>query len=422
MRLIIYASIFFILLVSLLANPAPVSIEPADLLLISLPCFLALLALAISNNYKMYHPECDLIVAVLFYLGFLLTSLFIGLIHGVPLLNVLRSIGPYVDFFPLLLLCLLPSRLFNPWIIGFILIFVGSLQAGYEIILYLKHSNTVASTVNVLRNRITLIEPRTTLPLALSVAILPMAYFSSKNYFLKMMAAGLMLLGLFASAATLTRSVILSILLGWVIFLLIYCYQQFHQEDFSFSLLLQRFFVYSVLFMVGFLLISMIPRVYMIEQGLLARFFHSSASAAKDYSNGRLYDEWIPALKVWMNSDIISLFFGIGAGQSFIVANGEERTYIHNLSIYSLVYGGFYGLFACLGLYLMVFKTFITRALQTQQIIYLSFAALLASLFFYGQLFAVHKGLAFNAMLFLLIALALTQPNKSGERIRNVWN
>lgn len=410
MRLIIYFSIFFMLLISLLANPAPVSIEPADLLLISLPCFLALLALAITKNYRMYQPECDLIVAVLLYLGFLLTSLFIGLIHGVPLLNVLRSIGPYLDFFPLLLLCLLPARLLNPWVIGFILILVGALQASYEIILYLKHSDTIASTVNVLRNRITLIEPRTTLPLALSAAILPMAYFSSNNILLKIIAALLMLLGLFASAATLTRSVILSILLGWLVFLFMYCYQQLQQENISFTKLLQRFITYSVLFILGFLVISMIPRVYMIEQGLLARFFHSSASAAKDYSNGRLYDEWIPALRVWMNSDIVSLFFGIGAGQSFVVANGEERTYIHNLSIYSLVYGGFYGLFACLGLYLMVFKTFITRAQQTQQIIYLSFAALLASLFFYGQLFAVHKGLAFNAMLFLLIALALTQP------------
>ena len=114
---------------------------------------------------------------------------------------------------------------------------------------------------------------------------------------------------------------------------------------------------------------------------------------------------------------------GLARGNTFTVATGEERTYIHNLFIYSLVYGGFFGLFACIWLYFTVFKTLIIRALQTKQTIYLGFAALLGSIFFYSQLFAVHKGLAFNAMLFLIITLALMQPNKPqmGD-IKNVWN
>jgi hypothetical protein len=413
-RHLIYLLIFLLLLISLLANPAPVAIEIADLFLISIPCFLAFLAITISNNYKVYQTENHLLIAVIFYLSFLLTSLLIGLIHGVPILTVLRSIGPYLDFFPLLLLCLLPPRVLNPWIIGGIFVFVGTLQASYQLFLYVQHSQDIASTAGILRSRITLIEPRTTLPLALASAILPLAYFASSNLLLRMCATLLILFALFASAATLTRSVILSIFVGWLVFMIIYLYQ--HRQQLSVINLLKQSIFYIVVFTISMSLLSLIPRVHMLEQGLLARFFHASASATTDYSNGRLYDEWIPALKVWMNSDLISLFFGIGAGQTFIVANGEERTYIHNLSIYSLVYGGFYGLFTCIGLYLVTFKTLIARASQTRQPIYLSFAALLAGLYFYGQLFAVHKGLAFNAMLFLMIAIALMQPTNKASR------
>jgi hypothetical protein len=155
----------------------------------------------------------------------------------------------------------------------------------------------------------------------------------------------------------------------------------------------------------------MIPQIDKLEQGLIARFFnHSLSLGTSDYSNGRLFDEWLPALSTWADSGLIGWFFGIGAGNTFNVASGEERTYIHNLSIYSLVYGGFFGLFACLWLYYTIFKTLIVRAFQTHQTIYLSFAALLISIFVYGQFFAVHKGLAFNAMLFMIIGIALIQP------------
>ena len=92
--------------------------------------------------------------------------------------------------------------------------------------------------------------------------------------------------------------------------------------------------------------------------------------------------------------------------------SGEERTYIHNLSIYSLVYGGLFGLLACYGLYFTVFSALVKKAYHSENSAYFSFAALLASLFFYGQLFAVHKGLAFNIMLFLIIGLALSPPLK----------
>lgn len=404
---LIAGTLFLIMLLSLVADPAPVSIEFWDIVLIFLPSGLGLVALASLKSYKMYSPESNLFIAIIIYLSYLLFSLLLGLLHGVAMLNVLRSIGPYLDFFPLLILAFLPIRLVNPWLIGIILISVGLLQAGYQLYLYFIHSYDSAGTFDVLRSRITFIDPRTTLPIVLSVAVLPMIFLSSKNNTIKFTAIFLIFLGLFAVAATLTRSTILSILLGWGTFIILFLYMKRPKH---FLQKIAPYFFSSFIFIV---LISSVPEIHRLEQGVWARFcYHFSSSGVVDYSNGRLYDEWWPALRTWANSGIFALFFGIGAGKSFMVASGEERTYIHNLVIYSLVYGGFYGLFACLWLYFTVFKTLLIRAWQTQQLIYLGFAALLISMFSYAQLFAVHKVLAFNAMLFLVMTVALSQPVK----------
>lgn len=413
MRIIIDFTLLCIVLVSFLANPAPESIELADLILIALPCFLAVICLSATTSYEIYQTESNLLIAIMLYLSYLLGSMLLGLLHGVSLLNVLRSIGPYINFIPLLFMGLLPSRLINPWSIGLILIMIGTLQASYQIYLFLTHSNEAVNTIGILRSRITLIEPRTTLPIALAVAILPMAFLSTKNILVKLMLSGLIILGIFASTATLTRSIMISILIGIITYIFLYIHKQIRSYSFSLLSLLRSISIYMTFFIVSILLMSMIPKIYILEQGLFARFYHyTSSTASADYSNGRLYDEWLPALKTWLSSDILSLFFGIGAGNTFIVPTGEERTYIHNLSIYSLVYGGIYGLFACLWLYYTLFKTLIIRAYQSQQIIYLGFAALLLCIFSYGQFFAVHKGLAFNAMLFLMITIALCKPTK----------
>lgn len=412
---IVLFTIFVIVLTTLLANPAPVSLEIEDLLLIALPGFLLMLTLAVTTHYIVSNVECDLILAILFYCFYLTVSILIGFIHNVPILNVLRAIGPYLDFVPLIAIAMLPTRSINPWLVAVILISVGALQACFQLYLYFTHSVGIVDTQSVLRGRITLINPRATLPIVLAATVLPLAFLasiqvhSSREVAIKSIAAFLVMLGLFGGIVTLTRSILLSILAGWFLFFILYLHQQYRTQNRLFSPSALRF---ALIFICLFCLISFIPKIQMLEQGLLARFYSASFSHASDYSNGRIHEEWIPALSTWSNSGLLGWLFGIGAGHTFIVANGEERAYIHNLLIYSLVYGGLTGLAACILLYATAFKTLIIRASETQQLIYLAMAALLGSLFFYGQLFAVHKGLAFNAMLFLLLAIALIKPEK----------
>ncbi|MDX1901429.1 MAG: O-antigen ligase family protein [Gammaproteobacteria bacterium] len=416
MKRLIMLFIFFIVLFSFLANPAPVSIELYDFVLIGLTLSLGLLALFITTSYSVNQTESQLLFALILYLSYLLASTLCGFLQGVPFLNILRSIGPYINFFPLILLGFIPNRFIKPSSLGMIFIVVGCLQGAYLFYLYLMHAVNANSINAVLQSRITFMDQRTTLPLLLGVAILPLYYVLNKknnlqqHLLLSSIALIIVLFGFIAIAMTLTRSIFLAVLFGWLTFIIFYLYQQSKSKSFSMHPFLIKLLSTLMLFILLFALLSLFSKVRMLESGLYARFFDHGANGQTDYSNGRIYDEWLPALNRWMNAGPISWLFGIGAGNSFMTPTGEERTYIHNLCLYSLVYGGLFGLISCLFLYFTLIKSLLLRAHQTNNAIYIAFLALLCSLFFYGQFFAVHKGLAFNVMLFLMIALALRKP------------
>lgn len=414
MKIILFLAIFSIVLISFLANPAPQSIEVYDLILIALPSALAMLSIALTQNYVIHQKEFNLLIAILLYISYLLISVLMAFLQGVPILNVLRAIGPYINFVPLLFVCLLPENLLSTRSIAFSLLFVGLLQALYQISLYFSGSQDVHNALGVLRGRITLIEPRTTLPIVFSVAILPIAaIIHYKNIFIKMAAVCLIAIGFFSGAVTLTRAIILSIFCGWIIFWFLVVH--YHYKSANLLIVLRKFLVYMAFLFLIVALISSIPKIYILEQGIWARF-QAPNGKVQDYSNGRINNEWIPAVRSWTNSGILSLFFGIGAGNTFTTESGEERSYIHNLTLYHLVYGGLYGLVVCLWLYYSIFKMLLYRAIETKKIIYFSFAALFSSIFLYSQLFAIHKGLAYNTMLFLMIILALRSPTLAPEQ------
>lgn len=414
---IITIIIFSLMLTTLLANPAPISIELFDLVLIILPCLLVLVSMRLTAYYFIDAIEFPLMISILLYFCYLSLSMLMGLIDNVPILNILRAVGPYINFLPLLIIGFIPARWIDLNAIIIVLIIIGCLQATYQLYLFYI-SSPALNTLSVLRARITLLDPRATLPIVLSASILPLAYLFTvpstpivKKIMLISFNLMLVFIGLFGSIATLTRSIVLSIFVGWSAFFILYIQHLIQENKFFFVSLLKKLTFSSAVFFAIFIVISFIPSIYFLEQGLLSRFIHTAASGSSaDYSNGRIFEEWLPALYHWTHSGILDIFFGIGAGHSFIIASGEERTYIHNLLIYDLVYGGIFGFLASISLYFFTFKTLLIRAKQSMQIIYLALAALLVSLFFYGQLFAVHKGFAFNAMLFLITAFAMQKP------------
>jgi hypothetical protein len=410
------------MLVSLLANPVPVTIELADIALIILPLLLFGFTLYFIPQYKMHAIEVDLFIAIILYVSYLLISMLMGLLNDVDFLDVLRSVGPYINFVPLLSIVSFSKKL-NVVYIAIILIVIGMLQAFYLFFLYFTHAINAQNTLNVLINRITLLDPHTTLPLVLVLVTLPLAFIINQKKWIKCLAITLFVVGIIASASTLTRSLIIASFLGIIVFIVLHTYQNAKILKVNFLAHLLKVIPGLLYFIIIYYALLTIPQIHNLEQGLMARFLNNTGvGSLPDYSNGRLFDEWLPALSKWVNNDFLGWFFGMGAGHTFTVTGGENRAYIHNLSIYSLVYGGFFGLFACLWLYFTVFRTLVIRAYQTQKTIYLAFAALLISIFTYGQFFAVHKGLAFNAMFYMIIVIALIQPLSQQEQDNHVRN
>ncbi|HSW70952.1 MAG TPA: hypothetical protein VLH77_03110, partial [Gammaproteobacteria bacterium] len=172
MNKIILSGVFCILFVALLANPAPLSLEIEDVILLILPFLLCLFCLSVSQPIVIAKTQYQLCAAILFYCLYLILSILVGLLHDVPFLNILRGIGPYINFIPLLAIGFVPPQRLNPWRIAFILMMIGSFQACFQLYLYFSHSVHLVNTQDVLRGRITLFNPRTTLPLVLAAAIL----------------------------------------------------------------------------------------------------------------------------------------------------------------------------------------------------------------------------------------------------------
>lgn len=420
MKILLSVLLFCSVLLTLVANPAPASLEVVDVGVLLSVLGLAALSLLTVRRRKLYPVERNLMLAVILYLGYLLMSAWLGVMSGVPILGVLRSVGPYISFFPLISVGLLSADHMHPRFIPIVLIAVGTLQIAYLGFLYFSHPALSATTIGVLQNRITFLDQRTTLPLMLAVPILPLIFMPEKSSagFSRSVAniaiVALILLGLFASIITLTRAIFLAVIVGWVAFFAVYIYQCARCKTFMFKSFFYRVFCWLLLMILLAGMLSMLPKIQLLEHGLWARF-SSHGAQVTDYSNGRISTEWMPALLTWVRSGWFSIIFGIGAGHPFSVLTGEERTYVHNLSIYTLVYGGVYGFISTLFLYLTLFKTLAVRAVQTQDSVYAAIFGLLASMFFYGQLFAVHKGLAFNVMLFLIMALALMRPSNYSQ-------
>lgn len=121
-------------------------------------------------------PNSALIFVLSFYLVYLLMSATMGLVNGKPIFQVMRSIGPYIIFFPLIFLGFLSPTMLQPRDIAIALLLVGACQVGYHFYLYFSNTFNASSAATVLLNRITLKDVRTTLPMLLATAILPVQY------------------------------------------------------------------------------------------------------------------------------------------------------------------------------------------------------------------------------------------------------
>ena len=391
-----------------LAAPAPTEVGPWELVLAGALTLTVLIVASgmLIGRARIVHREQLVALLVIPALGLpVVLSVIVGVLRGIPFDAAVRSALPYAAFLPVALLGLVVGRERRLGAVTGPLIVVGVAQAVYLVGLYLLRVPDPTDTRTVFLARITLLDPRTTLPLLFGAALLPMAAVAAaRRRSLRVFWAVPIAMAVGAALSTQTRSQLVALVAGAGVFAALHAVWRARQRGRSWLLGLVRGGLAGLLgaaIAVGILYV--IPHTRSLLEALVLR---SQASA----DTGRIADEWIPAVTAVIDDGLPGVLGGIGAGQSFVTAGGEERTYVHNLLLYGLVYFGAPGLALMLLAYVLVLVGLWRRAVASADRRYLALAALVVALMVYAQFFAVHKLFSYNLMLMLAVQ-ALLQPS-----------
>lgn len=396
-----------------LAAPAPTAVGTWELVLAG---GLALTALIVTTGIltgraRIVHREQLVALLAIPALGFpVVLSVIVGVLRGIPFDAAVRSALPYAAFLPVALLGLVVGRERRVAVVTGPLVIVGVAQAAYLLGLFLLRVPDPTDTRTVLFARITLLDPRTTLPLLFGAALLPMAAVAAaRRRLVRIVWAAPIAMAVGAALSTQTRSQLVALVAGAGAFAALHAVWWARQRGRSWALgLLRGGFAGLLGAAVAVGVLYLIPHTRSLLEAIVLR---SQTSA----DTGRIADEWIPALNAVIDDGLPGVFGGIGAGQSFVTAGGEERTYIHNLLLYGLVYFGAPGLALLLLAYALLLVGLWRRALASADRRYLALASLVVALLVYAQFFAVHKLFSYNLMLMLALQALVQPPGRPAE-------
>jgi len=390
-----------------LGAPAPVTVGPWEIVLAGALGFTVLLIVTGVVVGRVRIVSREQLVPLLLLPAFgapVVISIVMAVLRGIPTDLAARSAIPYLAFLPVALLGLLVGRERRPMVVTAPLLIAGLGQSAYLLGLFLLRVPDPTDTRTVWLARITLLDPRTTLPLLLAAALLPMAAFAASKGMLRRLLWALPI-GLAGAAAlsTQTRSQLVAVLAGVAAFAAIHAVWRAGRRGQPWYRGLARGAVAGLVALVAVVaILYAIPHTRALLQALFIR-------SATSVDTGRVANEWVPALDAVVGGGLPDLLAGMGSGQSFITAGGEEQTYVHNLVLYGLVYFGAPGLCLILLGYALLVAGLWRRGHRTGDRRYFALAALVIALFVYAQFFAVHKLFSYNLML-MLAAQALVQP------------
>lgn len=387
---------------TLVGEPAPSGIGPVEVLLVGGVVLLATAALMRARHLgadRLSVSHATILAGLAIYCLSQLLTLGRGILAGAPPGAALRAVGPYLVFLPLAALL--------PWLPGGgragpgvrALVVAGLAHAAFLLTLFVTGVQDLLDLRAVFLGRTTLLDARTTVPLFLASVLLPLAWLPGATWRRRLVAVALVLLSAAGALTTQTRSQLLAIACGGAVFLLAYAVWWARTRGRALSHAAGRLVaVGAAAMIVAAVVVSTVPPLRLLARAVVLR-----TASAQD--NGRLANEWLPAVQQ-VSASPAHLALGVGAGETFITAEGEERTYVHNLSIYSLVYGGIAGLCATAVLYLAIGAGLARRARHESDLEAAALLALFVAMVVYAQFFAVHKLLSYNLMLAILAGAA----------------
>lgn len=349
------------------------------------------------NNYEIIY------FIVLMFLFWVIISAVIGLYTGkVKLSEATRGLIPFV-----FLLMVIPFGVYlrnsiELKKVTYALIFSCSLFSLRNLYYFLE-SGLDNQFSKVLINRITLIDPSTTIPFPLFGCLLSFFILLLKNNgrYEKRLYLTVFIINFFGVAVTLTRSMILTILTTILLFLFLRVI-----KTFSIPKTYLKYFA-ILLFFTG--LIAVIPSpIQRIINAVVVRFKNVLSG---DRNVSIRLTEYEEALNTFLSNPI----FGGGIGIPFS-QHGEHLTnYIHNSIFYMLANVGVIGL----ALYLLLFVV-ILKAIRNFNEYSYSYSAALFGIFMYSQFFASFRLIHNNILIAISIiaicsGFSFSDENPEGE-------
>lgn len=389
---------------TLLGKPAPTALGLVELLLV-----LGVVAIAAAGlvGARLLHAgqigashASILAVLAVYCLSHLLT-LSLGILQGASPAAAIRAVAPYLLFLPVAAALPFLSRGETGRPVARALVVAGVAHAIFLLALFVTGVQDILDLRAVFFGRTTLLDARTTIPLFLASVLLPLAWLTAGHGLSRRaLALALVALSVAGALSTQTRSQLLALTAGGLVFLALYALRWAATHGRSVGGALRRVAAIAVVALaLGAAAIATVPTLRLLAQSVALR-------TEADQDNGRLANEWIPAVRQ-VSASPTTLALGIGAGATFITGEGEERTYVHNLGIYALVYGGITGAIATALLYLVIAVGLLHRARTNAGLEGAALLALLLAMVVYAQFFAVHKLLSYNLMLAVLAGAAV---------------
>lgn len=350
-------------------------------------------------------------ITIAYAIFFVLTG-FLGLAVGNQLIDVIRSVAPYVGLIFVLAAWWWSRAWLTPKTLNTQLVIVGAGQAVFTFLVF--GANTIAlDSGSILSSRVTQFDARLTMPFTIAAAVVAFgrAAFAQALSLRQILYLGVALLCLAACLATQTRSQILSVMVGISVALIFGIFTG-GMARFQIAPARKRRLVWLMIFSaIGAALLLIFTE---FGAALLNALLLRNAAVG----DGRIDYEVIPALELYVSSGPGVWLLGVGAGTPFVDSTLESRTYLHNVILYALLYGGLAGVFVVLALWWRLAVRVNTLWRQQGDPDWLALLSVIAAMFCYAQFFAVHKILPFNLILWLAVTCVLNAPARSF--VRNV--
>jgi hypothetical protein len=394
-----------LLSLTLIARPAPENIGWFEVAIVGFAVILPVIMLVRSQQeqYRLSGDQRLTVASVVLFAGSILLSCLVSLATGAQLSAVARAIAPYLLFLPLSIASLWRPRSAVLGDLVWSLALVGFGQAVYLVGLVATLSYGVSQYSELIRLRVTVFEPRATVPIFLALPVIgAVVVLAARKTGAKISGLILALFGVYAALATQTRSQLIAILVGLVAIAAAVAYRA-HSTRGSAWIYdgLRRFSTRQA----AVLCMALFAAGYTVADSASAYAGSIAQRGEETGDNGRIDDEWIPALERVSRAGLLGVVMGIGPGRPFVTAAGESRVYIHNQALYAVTFTGMIGFIATVGITIVVARILFRLYVAEENWAALIAFGVLITVEVYVQLFAVHKLFSFNMMMSLLLAV-----------------